>query len=248
MNVSIDLTQARPRTRKSPWNLLLVLFSVLAIGGTWIGLVFLFEAYRRSLIPSDAFLSSGTRVGNILMFVAPAFASIVSGLLVANFLAWLIPSARTALDREASASGRPAFRATQLQLARFGIPVVVVTLPFVFLGANNVWAVSHRGVDYQPMFSAAARHYAWRNVEEIDTGCYFGRQSVTYQFIIRLGDGTAVDLMEESPRNFVRAYPQLRSALAGQAYRFDAHNFTGSCAADAPLHWREILSRLPTGH
>jgi hypothetical protein len=53
------------RPRKNPWSLLSFLFSLVGVAGVWIGIALLFQAYRRLLLPSDAFLSSGTRVGNI---------------------------------------------------------------------------------------------------------------------------------------------------------------------------------------
>ena len=52
--------QRAQRRKNNPWNLLLALFCLIGVGGTWIGLVRLLLRYRGSLVPSDAFLSGGT--------------------------------------------------------------------------------------------------------------------------------------------------------------------------------------------
>jgi hypothetical protein len=52
------------------------------------------------------------------------------------------------------------------------------------------------------------RHHDWSKVAKISTGCYSGR-SVTYNFVVVLTDGTKIDLVEESPRDFVAVYPRV---------------------------------------
>jgi hypothetical protein len=74
------------------------------VAASWISIALLFREYRASLVPADAFLSSGTRFGNSLMYVSPAFPSIAVGLIAANLLIWCIPPARRALENETSNS------------------------------------------------------------------------------------------------------------------------------------------------
>ena len=240
----LDEARRRARSKKSAWNLLLVPFCVIAIGGAWTAIAFLFEAYRHQLFPSGAFLSSGTRIGNILMFVTPAFPSLAIGLIIGNFLVWLIPAARAAQERRMPPGGHSSFRSTQLALTRFGAVLAVAALPFGLLGANNLWAITPDRIDYRPMLSAATRHYEWSTVAKIETGCYSGK-SVTYNFVVTLADRTRIDLMEESPREFVAAYPRIKAALRASTYRFSSRNFVGSCVGYAPRPWREILTKPP---
>lgn len=241
----IDQARQRARQKKSAWNLLAIPFCILGAGGAWTGTAFFFETYRRHLFPSDCFLASGTRLGNVFMFVAPGFPSLAIGMMVGNFLLWLIPPARAALDREIVASGRSSFRSTQVALAKFGAVLAAVALPLCLLGANSVWAIAPRRLDYRPMFSTVTRQYDWSDVARIKTGCYSGK-SVTYNFVVVLTDQTKIDLMEESPRDFAAVYPQVQAALRGRAYGFSNRNFVGSCASHAPQRWREILWHRPT--
>jgi len=241
----VDQARQRARQKKSAWNLLAVPFCILGVGGAWIGIAFFFETYRRHLFPSDCFLASGTRLGNVLMFVAPLFPSLPIGMIVGNFLLWLIPPAKAALEREVLASRSPSFRSTQVALAKFGAVLAAVALPLCLLGANSLWAIAPSRLDYRPMFASVTRQYDWSDVARIEAGCSSGK-SVTYNFVVVLTDQTKIDLMEESPRDFAAVYPRVQAALRGRAYGFSNRNFVGSCAGYAPQRWREILSHRPT--
>jgi hypothetical protein len=116
----LNQAHQRAQRRKSPWNLLLGLFCLIGIGGTWIGIARLLLEYRRFfLIPSDAFLFSGTRIGNILALVTPAFPSLAIGFIVGNFLIWSVPPARATLEREGAGVRGAGFQSSQLALATF---------------------------------------------------------------------------------------------------------------------------------
>ena len=167
----LNLARQRARRRKSPWNLLLIPFCLMGIAGTWIGIAYLLQEYRRFLVPYDAFLFSGTRIGNIFMFVAPLFPSLAIGLIVGNFLVWCVPPARTALDREATGVRGADLRSSQLALAKLGILAAVITLPLCLLGANNFWELTPNRIDYRPMFLVTTQHYEWSSVKKIETGC-----------------------------------------------------------------------------
>jgi hypothetical protein len=231
----------KPRAR-SPWNLLLLPFYVLGIGGIWVGIVWGVEQYRTLLCPADAFLFNGTRLGNIFFFVAPGFPSLAAGLIVGNFLWWRVPPARAAIEREPSGG---AFRASQLGLAKFGAVLAGIALPLCFMGATNVWALTPDRIEYRPMLSVAARNYSWSSVAAIETGCFSGK-STSYNFVVTLDDKTRIDLMEESPRKFTEAFPQIQAALHGKTYRFSSNGLVGRCVASMPRRWLEILSKPPT--
>lgn len=242
------LSRARQRAqrRQSPWNLLLALFCVMGVGGTWVGIAHLLREYRRLfLTPPDAFLFSGTRIGNILAFVTPIFPSLAIGLIVGNSLIWCIPAARAALDREAAGEKGTSFQSSQLALAKLGAFAIAIGLPLSFVGANNFWALTPNRIDYRPMLSASTQHYDWSNVESIETGCSTGK-STSYHFLVTLNGGIRIDLMEESPREFSIAYPRVQSALEGHSYRFSSSGLVGRCVTSAPPRWLELLSKRPT--
>jgi hypothetical protein len=114
-----------------------------------------------------------------------------------------------------------------------------------FLGANNFWALTPERIDYRPLISSAAEHYAWADVREIQTGCSKGK-STTYNFVVTLTDKTRIDLMEEKHQEFLAAYPQIQLALRGKNYTFSTWGLVGNCVASAPRRWLEILARRPT--
>ena len=235
----------KKRRPQTAWSLLLALLCGVGIAGAWTGIAFLVIEYRRAMAPADAFLFSGTRLGNILAFVAPGFPSMVIGLLAANLLVWSISPARAALGGDAPGARRHGFRSSQLVLAKFGAVVSAVALPLCVLGANNFWALAPDRIDYRPMLSVTARHYSWSSVTGIETGCSTGK-STSYHFAVILNDKTHMDLMEEAPSEFVAAYPRIQLALRGNNYGFNTSGLVGSCVARAPRRWLEILTRRPT--
>ncbi|HLZ52552.1 MAG TPA: hypothetical protein VKP61_17510 [Candidatus Acidoferrum sp.] len=231
----------QPRAR-SPWNLLLIPLCVLSIVGVWVGIVWGVEHYRTHLCPPDAFLFNGTRLGNIFFFVAPGFPSLAAGLIVGNLLLWCVPAARATIEREPSGG---AFRASQFGLAKLGAVLAGIALPLCFMGASNVWALTPDRIEYRPMLSVAARNYSWSSVATIETGCFSGK-STSYDFVVTLDDKTRINLMEESPRKFTEAFPQIQAALRGKNYRFSSDGLVGRCVASMPRRWLEILSKPPT--
>lgn len=238
------MQQRAERRKNNPWNLLLALFCLIGVVGTWIGLVRLLLNYRGSLIPSDAFLSAGTRTGNILMFVTPFFVSIPVGFIVGNLLCWCIAPARRAFTNEAAGVEGEDFQSAQLGLVNVGVVVLVVALPVCFLGANNFWALTPRGIDYRPKLAATTQRYAWSSVEKIETGCSRSGGNADYHFEVTLNDKTRVDLMEDSKDDFLAAYPKLQSALSGHRYRFNTWVLGVDCRPRQEV--RAVLSQLPT--
>lgn len=236
--------QRAQRRKNNPWNLLLALFCLIAIVGTWIGLVRLLLGYRCSLIASDAFLFAGTRTGNILMFVTPFFVSIVLGFIIGNFLAFCIAPARRAFMNEAAGVEGEDFQSAQLGLSKVGIIVLVVALPVCLLGANNFWALRPGGIDYRPKLAATTQHYEWSSVERIETGCSRSKDNVDYHFEVTLEDTTRIDLMEESSDQFLAAYPKIKLGLTGHSYRFDSWVLGVNCRPRQEI--RAVLSQRPT--
>lgn len=236
---------ARPARAKSPWDFLYSLLCLAFAGVIWMAIALLFSGLRRHFIPSDAFLSDGTRLGNILMYVAPAFPALGISFNLGNLLAWSLAAAKAEPRRYEPVAQHLRFRSGQIVLIKLTLAMCAIALPLSFLGANNLWAVAADRIDYRPMFALGTRHYPWSSVTEIQTGCHSGR-SDTFNFSLVMSDGTRLDLMEESPHNFSVAYPQVQEALAGHTYRFDSSGLLGACVGRAPQRWRQILSQPPT--
>ena len=238
---------AHPKKRRPQraWGVLLATLCVLGVIGTWSGIALLVLEYRKALAPANAFLRSGTRLGDILAFVTPFFPAMIAGVLAGNFVVWCIPPARAALGGNESGGRRNSFQTSQWMLAKFGASVSAVALPLCFLGANNFWALTTERIDYRSMFSAANRHYSWQSVMGIETGCWVGK-STSFHFVLILSDRTRLDLMEESPAKFVDAYPQIQLALRDSDYTFSTPGLVGNCVRRAPRRWLEVLARRPT--
>jgi hypothetical protein len=151
--------------QKSP---IALLFGVPAIAGIWYLIAQGFLRYQAALRPADAFLFSGTRVGNILLFVPPIFPSLGFGFMVGNLLEKLILSASVA--PEFACERETAYRSAQVGLAKFGLTLAAIALPLSFAGTNNYWALAPSRIDYRGIFSVSTSHYRWLDVTNIETG------------------------------------------------------------------------------
>ena len=216
MNDSVETGQ-----RKSPIGLLL---GVPAIAGIWYLIAQGFVQYQEAMRPADAFLFSGTRVGNILLFIPPLFPSLGFGFMVGNVLEKLILSASLA--------------------PKFGLILAAVALPLSFAGANNYWALAPSRIDYRDMFSVTTSHYHWPDVTRIETGCTISK-TLSYHFVVTLHEGPSIDAMEESPDAFMAAYPEIQSSFCGQRYAFSNAGLS-PCKNSLSRERMEVLSRPPT--
>ena len=226
--------------RRSPWNLLLFLFAVIGVGGTWIALVELLLALRAQFRPPDAFLFDGTRWGNIVIHVIPAFPSIAAGFLMANVLIRLIPPARRALSI-AGPQGTN-FRSSNRALAKGLVLLLAITAPIAILGATRYFYLAPSRIGYRTSWFNQVRRYQWVDVRGIETNCWQNR-GPQFTYTLLLSDGTRLGILETS-NDFFRAYPALSSALNPYSYDF---NYIGSpaCLDTVSNRLRLVLSRPP---
>jgi hypothetical protein len=122
----------RARRRKSAWNLILIPPALFGWLGSWYGFFRIVWAFHQTLYPQHAlrdFWQEGVGfasfVPGFLMLFAPFPAAICIGLIFANCVAWLIPSARRTLDAEAEGHKGTGFRESTealLRLAKWAIP------------------------------------------------------------------------------------------------------------------------------
>jgi hypothetical protein len=118
----IGRAQQRASRRKSPWNLL-DLFGFVWMALVWWGLVHAVWAVRNLVIPEHAipfarvFHSQRTGLTPIVLFISPLFACIPIGMLISNFVLWLIPPYRRACTREAEGVWHASFSDAQKDLS-----------------------------------------------------------------------------------------------------------------------------------
>jgi hypothetical protein len=237
--------RSRATRRKSKWNLLLIAFAVAGTALSWYGLVKPLLSLRSRFFPNDAFLMNGTRLGNIVLYVAPFFPSICVGILVANFAVWIIPPARRALNEEARGDAGTDFKSSNLAVAKLLVFISILTLPIAAVGATSYFYLTSLGVSYRTSLLSEARHYAWSNLSAVEAACWYSRNSRDLSYALLMRDGTRIEILE-SGRDFLKAYPMLSSALNGRSYRF-THDFEPRCNDETlPPALKRALTTAPS--
>jgi hypothetical protein len=129
--------QQRAARRKSPWNLLDLLFGLACMGTAWWALVHGVWAVRNLVMPQHAvsfsivFHSHTSGLAPIISFVAPLFAAIPVGLFLSNCIVWFILPYRRASEREAQGVWHASFADAQKDLSLLalcmGLPVLIAS-------------------------------------------------------------------------------------------------------------------------
>lgn len=245
--ISSNVRDARERAkgRRSKWNLLLIPFAVAGIGLSWYGLTRPLLMLRSLFFPNDAFLMNGTRLGNIVTYVSPAFSALGVGLVFANLCVWMILPARQALDREAGRVKGTGFKTSNFALLKFTGIISAVALPLGALGATSYFYLTPQYITYRTSILGQERHYPWAKVARIETACWFSRGEPEDSYTLLMQDGTRVGILESHP-DFIHAYPMMASALTGQAYIFDSSGVEPGCERSLSPTWRALLTSKPS--
>jgi hypothetical protein len=238
-------TRERAKRRRSKWNLLLIPFAIAGIGLSWYGLTRPLLMLRTFFFPHDAFLMNGTRLGNIVTYVAPGFSALGIGLVFANACIWMILPARRALDEEASGAKGVQFKASNVALLRFTGIVSAAALPLAVLGATSYFYLTPRYIAYRTSIFGQERHYVWQEVAKIETACWFSRGTPQDSYALVMQDGTRVGILESHP-DFFRAYPMMASALIGHDFVFDPSGLEPGCESSLSPTWRALLTSKPS--
>jgi hypothetical protein len=227
--------------RRSAWNLPLILFAVIGVGGTWFGLVELLLLLRAQFRPPDAFLFDGTRWGNIITHVIPIFPAIAAGLLFGNTVVWLIPPARRAMFIHGPHGTN--CKSSNLVLAKFLIVLLAIATPIAIMGATRYFYLTPRHICYRSSWFNDVRSYQWIDVRAIETNCWHNR-SVQFTYTLLLSDGTRLGILERS-EDFFHAYPALSSALSPYSYDF---TYVGNpaCLDTISNRLRLVLANRPS--
>jgi hypothetical protein len=133
----LSRAQQRAARRKSPWNLLDLLFGLPCIGIAWWAFLHSVWAVHNWLVPQHAvsfsmiFHSHATGLAPTVFFVAPLFAAIPVGLFLSNCIVWRIPPYRRASEREAQGVWHASFADAQKDVSLLalcvGLPVLIAS-------------------------------------------------------------------------------------------------------------------------
>jgi hypothetical protein len=223
-------------------RLLFLLFMLASFFLIWVLLILVFEAYRRSFFPADAFLSGGTRLGIILSFLPPI---VPAGTLAAQLGYWMtgfVPRARRSVEPQGTPAQRAQVEEQRRRLFRFGRLSLVVVLPLAFVGASTFWSLAPSHVALRPMLWLSTYRYSWADLQSVETGCSLYKNAVSYRFILTFRNGRSVNIAEDS-RRFWSAYPQLQTALKGATYRFSRDGLNGPCVEYmSPSHLERLMN------
>jgi hypothetical protein len=242
--IAAEMTRRASR-RKSRWNLLLIPFGIAGIVLSWYGLAQLLLSLRARFFPSDAFLMSGTRMGNIFLYIPLLFPSMCIGILVANFAVWVFPPARRALDDEAHGVAGSDFKSSNLVVAKILVLELALLLPVAALGATSYFYLNSRGITHRAWLLSEERHYPWSDLSAVETACWYSRNSRDLSYALVMQDGRRIEILE-SGRDFLKAYPTLSSVLKGRSYSF-RHDIDPRCDDETlPAALKKALITAPS--
>ena len=134
----IEEARARANRRKSRWNLLLIPAGFLPVVLVWAITTLLAEQAHMHFYPGES-LRNGDGPWVVVAAVAPLFAAIPIGMLMANFVVRQVAQARTVLDHEASSDLTLSYGESQAALRRAAWLALVASLVATTLGVLLPW-------------------------------------------------------------------------------------------------------------
>ncbi|UCG81529.1 MAG: hypothetical protein JSV60_04435 [Desulfobacterales bacterium] len=221
-----EKAQRRAKRRKSPWNLILIPLVILGVVMTAFLLAIGILVIQHALIPADTILSSYTRVGSILMFVPILFPSLAIGMVIANLIAWCIPPARRAFEKEAKGIKGASFKRTMRKLTIVSAILLGLVAPLSVLGAMNYFYVAQDGIHLNPLLSIRESHYSWADIKEIKIRCLAERRNLHLNYQLTMNDQAKVDLLNEPRMKFVRSYDRIKPFIEAQKDIVYKHEIT----------------------
>ncbi|MBJ6802809.1 hypothetical protein [Geomonas propionica] len=135
----IEKARFRAKRRKSAWNLLLLPAIITSLCALWVGSYKVLNTLHSTVHPGQNFGITGKGLGAVLAAVTPFFGALPVAMIIGNFLVWLIPPARKALDEEAKPFPSTSFINAQKQLLKLAYVLVPVSLALGILGALMPW-------------------------------------------------------------------------------------------------------------
>jgi len=129
--------QQRSQRRKSPWNMLLLLFGVPLWGAITMLLTYLASCLHEALYPAGSILFARGPMSTqaLFVFVPSLIASVIPAMFLTNVLVYLIPPARRAMDAEDRDFPGTGYAASQRALFKVGLCILAIGLPIIFVAA-----------------------------------------------------------------------------------------------------------------
>lgn len=140
------LRNARTRSsrRKSPWNFLLLLIFPLWLVVWWAVVEAVWLVHIRFSHGNGAVLAASwmrgigngpMSLGSFLMIFAPMIPAMIAAMVIGNYLIYLIPAARHAMDAEDRNYPGTEYTTAQRQLGRLAVITLPVALVVSFVGS-----------------------------------------------------------------------------------------------------------------
>ena len=209
--------EARQRAegKKSPWNWILFPLSVIGIIGSGFLLFKGLSDFQRHLIPTDVIYSSGIESG-LLLSVPLMFLALPLGFMFANFIAWCIPPARRAMDKEAKGVKGASFKESMKPFLIWIMILLPISLPLALWGAFNYCYFTPSGVTVHPLFALKEKHYEWRDIVKIYGKFWVSGGDANREYALYMKDGRKIDLSGDYIVGFVDAYDKIKPFLKAQ--------------------------------
>ena len=130
--------RTRAQRRKSPWNILLLVFSFSSIGFIAFHLskfiIYLFQAQRTPF----PVIAKGHDIELIFITIPSFITALPWGLMAGNILIWLIPPARKALDKEAQGHKGCSFKESMAVLLKIALAVSLICIPIAIFASSRI--------------------------------------------------------------------------------------------------------------
>jgi hypothetical protein len=191
--------------------------ALVCVGGTFYGL---FAATFDALplfSPQDAFFCTWTRFTGVVA-LAHFFLAVPLGLLMANVLLWLIPSARRALDGAEARVGN-SFSKANAGLVKFFLLTVLLLVPIQLLAAGSAVCMSQTAIQYRAHSLAAPTVYPLSQIEKVRPSCWRNRDWHV-GLVVAMSDGATFDLIGQVPRRLSASPAQILDLMKGKPWDY----------------------------
>jgi hypothetical protein len=134
----ISEARSRAQRRRSPWNLLLFLVVAVMIGLVWFNACrFILYLPHNSAVPF-AEIAKGHDLQMIFVMISLFFPSIAWGMIFANAIMWMLPSARRTFEREAQGHKGCSFFEAMSGLMKFALTATVIAVPIALIASYRI--------------------------------------------------------------------------------------------------------------
>jgi len=136
--------------------------------------------------------------------------------MLANFVAWCIPPARRAFEKEAMGIRGASFKEATRFMLKASFFMALVVIPLSLIGTFNYAYVTENGIVLRPLLSIKEKPYEWSDISTIYTESSSVGRTLDLKYVLHMKDGTQIDLLNETRLHFLKVYKQIKSHLDAQ--------------------------------